>query len=117
MAISAVRQIQVVLAGDLTETMQFPAVQNSTSPASDVEYLLASGVNTITVPAGGSSVKAMTIRPPALNTFTITLKGVSGDTGIPLSKLDPTSIAFDTAPATIVLTTNGIISGLRILWS
>lgn len=50
----------------------------------------------IAVPTGCT---AMLIIPPAGNVGTITLKGVTGDTGIALSKVKPTVLALDGAPA------------------
>jgi hypothetical protein len=49
------------------------------------------GFTALTVPTG--SVAALII-PPAANTNGITLKGVTGDTGIAISKTAPTCIAL-----------------------
>lgn len=50
----------------------------------------------ITVPTGAT---AMLIIPPAANAGTITLKGVTGDTGVALSKTLPSAIALGTTPS------------------
>lgn len=71
---------------------------------------LASGANTITVPGGSTFV---VIAPPPTNTATLQLKGVSGDTGIPLSLTSPTLLAVNAA-STFVITTNGATSAT--LW-
>jgi hypothetical protein len=69
---------------------------------------LASGANTITVPTGATGVL---IIPPAANAQTLTLKGVTGDTGVPISPSQPSLIMFATAPpATIVVTAGGAIA-------
>jgi hypothetical protein len=80
-------------------------------------HTLSAGDNTITVPTGGSTVKGACILPPAGNAQAITLKGVGGDTGVALSKLDPTSLSFETAPANFILNAGGTITGLRIVWT
>jgi len=117
MAVTSNRTCSVIFTGDLAATLPFSAAANASSPA-DVQILtLASGFNTITLPTGGSSVKSATIVPPSGNTQTLTLKGVTGDTGILLHKTDPTVVTFDTgAAATFGLTAGGTVTGLRIVW-
>ena len=72
---------------------------------------LSIGANTITLPA---AISAAFIIPPN-NSFpqlnpayggTLTLKGVTGDTGVPISSYFVTALEFDTAssPSTIVIT-------------
>jgi hypothetical protein len=110
------RQETITFTGDVPASLLFSAAANPTSPASIDIYSLAAGNNTITLPTGGSTPKAAVILPPVGNAQTITLKGVAGDTGILINKLDPTTITFDTPPANFVLTAGGIITGLRIVW-
>jgi hypothetical protein len=117
MSVNATRVVTIAFTGDIVATNTVPAAANGTSPGSITIHSLALGDNTITAPTGGSSVKGATIIPPAGNVQAITLKGVGGDTGIPLSKLDPTSLAFETVPATFILNAGGVITGLRIIWS
>lgn len=74
---------------------------------------LASGVNTITPPTAASGV---IIIPPAANTQTITLKGIAGDTGVPLNKIAPNVLILATPAAAFVLTTGGIINNVKLLW-
>jgi hypothetical protein len=64
---------------------------------------LASGANTITVPAWAVG---MMIIPTTSNITALTLKGVTGDTGIPISPSNPTGpITFTAAAfASFVLT-------------
>lgn len=50
----------------------------------------------ITVPTGAT---AMLIIPPSSNAGTITLKGVTGDTGVALSKTLPSAIALGSTPS------------------
>ncbi len=75
---------------------------------------LASGFTAVTVPAGAGGAILV---PPSGNTNTITLKGITGDTGTPLSKTAPTTLIFDTIPpATIGLTAGAAITGFKIYW-
>lgn len=117
MAVSATRVVTITFSGDISASNPFSAAANAVSPGSITIHTLAPGDNTITVPTGGSTVKGACIIPPSGNAQAITLKGIGGDTGIALSKLDPTSIAFEAAPANFVLNAGGAITGLRIVWT
>jgi len=75
---------------------------------------LASGSNTVLVPTGTT---ALLFIPPIANAQTITLKPGDGTgTGIPLSKTQPTLLAFDPTapPASINLTTGGIVNACEV---
>lgn len=118
MAVNSARTVTINLTGDVISDKIYSAAQNAVSPGAITVHALSSGDNTITVPSvTGITVKAATIIPPSTNTQAITLKGVGGDTGIALSKTDPTSIAFETAPANFILNAGGAINGLRIVWT
>lgn len=75
---------------------------------------LSSGNNTITVPTGASFCA---ICPPGMVNpqpnpgygGTLTLKGVSGDTGVPMSVKNPTILEWETAtaPSTFVINASG----------
>jgi hypothetical protein len=70
---------------------------------------LNSGANTITPPTGATvavifGANATQPQPNPLNTATLLLKGVTGDTGISLSSTYPTVLTFGTLPATFVIT-------------
>jgi hypothetical protein len=66
-----------------------------------VSTLNAIGANTvINIPTGTT---AITIVPPTANVNALTLKGVAGDTGIAISKTQPTEITIDPAQTTFVL--------------
>lgn len=99
-------------------TFLAPEATNDTSPADMDLVTLASGANTITPPAGAT---ACTIIFPETNTGDdeelVTLKGVSGDTGVVLHPLDPTSIAINNPATTFVLTASGTLAGVRLVWS
>lgn len=116
MSVSSTRTQTVVYTGDTTGTQTIAAATNAASPGSVTIHNLASGANTITVPVGATSTAA-TILPPSGNVQTLTLKGVTGDTGVGLHLTDPTTIALAAATATFCLTAGGTITALRIYWS
>ena len=117
MSVISTRKQTIVYSGDVEGTEIIPAATNEASPGSVEIKTLASGLNTITVPTGGSTVVAVTIVPPVGNTTSITLKGVTGDTGVRLHNTDPTTIAIDPSTTTFVLTTGGTVTGVRLYWS
>lgn len=118
MAVNAARSIAINLSGDVIGDNIYEAADNAVSPGSVTIHALTVGANTITVPSvTGFTVKGATILPPAANTQALTLKGIAGDTGVIISSTDPTSIGFETAPSSFVLTAGGTISGLRIVWT
>lgn len=117
MAVTSKRSTTIEYSGDVVAQNTFVAANNTVAPG-DVDILtLVSGANTITLPTGGSTPKAATILPPSGNTQTLTLKGVTGDTGIALHKTDPSTVTFDTTVTQFILTVGGTITGLRIIWS
>lgn len=120
MSTAAAWTATLTFTGDDPATKTYTAASNATSPAADALVNLASGANTITVPVAAAPTR-LTIIPPSGNTVLLTLKGVTGDTGIPLHKLDPTSVALDstaaTSAATFCLTAANTCNGVRIIWS
>lgn len=86
-------------------------LSNPNSPCYIQEAYLVNGPNTMTVPNPSSlnNCAGVLIIPPSTNTaIALTLKGVAGDTGVPISKFAPTLLTFDaTPPASIVLNWNG----------
>src|SRR6266700_3901611 len=94
-AVVSTRSINITRTGDATGSETLSAANNATSVGDITSQDLVNGANTITVPAAtGQTCTAVTIVPPAANGTAITLKGVSGDTGIAISKTDPTSIGL-----------------------
>lgn len=117
MSVTANRQISLTYGNDLLLSESWNAAVNAVSPGKIDVTDLAAGSNTITPPTGGGSTPvAVTIIPPAGNTQTITLKGIAGDTGVPLHKTDPSSIGLG-GTGTFVLAAGGIITGVRFIWS
>jgi hypothetical protein len=117
MAVSSNRTVTVALTGDVTYSQSFSAAANSASPGQNDIVTLASGANTITPPTGGTTPKAVTIIPPVGNVNTITLKGITGDTGVVLHKTDPAVISLNSPTSTFVLTASAEIAGVRLIWT
>jgi hypothetical protein len=116
MATTANRTITTSYTGDVVGTEANAAAANAASLGALTIQNLASGFNTITCPVG-ATLTGVTIVPPVGNTQTITLKGVTGDTGIALHKTDPTSLGLDSAVTSIGLTAGGTITGIRFFWT
>lgn len=111
------RTITLVFTGPPAGTQTIAGAENTAAPNSIEIKTLSSGANTITVPTGGATVTACTIVPPAGNTTNLTLKGVTGDTGVQLHDTDPSSISLDAATTSFCLTAAGTITGVRLYWS
>lgn len=120
MATSGTRQITITFAGDFEYEFSgdgLTSATNASSPGQKQILTLSAGANTITPPGGGSSPKGVTIIPPTGNTEPITLKGISGDTGVVLHPTDPTSIGLNSPTATFVLTVAAQVVGVVLIWS
>jgi hypothetical protein len=117
MAVESERRITIELTGDIEAAEVYRAADNTDSPGAVEIKTLASGANTITVPSGGTTPTGVTIIPPAGNASSITLKGVSGDTGIRLHNTDPTSLGLHSSVASFVLTAGAEIEGVRLIWT
>lgn len=118
MAVSAARKVVITLSGDVDGVQGIDAATNATSPGSITVQVLASGFNTISVPTStGVTVTAVTIVPPSANSTSITLKGVTGDTGIRIHNTDPTTIAIHSGVTAIGLTAGAEIQGVRFFWT
>lgn len=106
------------MTGDVEMSEIFRAADNALSIGAMQLVTLASGANTITVPTSGTKLPtACTIIPPSGNTQSITLKGVTGDTGVRIHDTDPTSLALDDAVTTFVLTAGAQITDVRLVWT
>lgn len=117
MAASATRSTTITFSGDVSGAEILNAATNAASPAQIQLLSLASGANTITAPTGGSTPTACTIIPPTGNAVSLTVKGVTGDTGIRIHNTDPTTIAIDSSVATFCLTAGNTVTGVRLVWS
>lgn len=113
MAVTSVVQININFSGDIEYGQQFDAAANSSSPGLIDGQTLALGANVITVP---SNTTGVTLVPPSANTTVITLKGISGDTGISIHRTNPTYIGLN-GVSTFVLDAAAQITGFRLIWS
>lgn len=73
---------------------QFLIPMGSRDQTTDLFY--ASGFNAIVAPAGSQGVILI---PAADQVATVTLKGITGDTGVVLSKVNITVLTWDTPPS------------------
>lgn len=97
-------------------TLQIPQITVQGSIVPYVEGIsLSSGANTIAVPT--SSV-GFAFTPPSSNTATLTLKGVSGDTGMSMPKATSFFYAFDPTnlPTNIVITAGAGVNNCEIIF-
>lgn len=120
MAVNAARSVAINLTGDIILNNVFSATQNATAPGQVTVHSLSAGNNQINLPTmTGITCTGATIVPPTSNTQALLIKGTtSGDAGLPISKVEPTSIAFDTTPPThFHLNAAGTVNGLRIIWT
>ena len=117
MATTSTRKTVIQFVGGVVATEVVNAASNTASAGTIEIKTLASGANTITVPTAGTTPTAVTIIPPAGNTTLITLKGVTGDSGVALHATDPTSIALKSTVTSFVLTAASDITGVRLIWS
>jgi hypothetical protein len=111
------RTTLIVYSGGVVGTEAIAAAQNTNSPGTIQIQNLSSGFNTITAPTGGTVPTSVTIIPPAANATQITLKGVSGDTGILLHLTDHSTISLAAAQATIGLNAASAITGVTFMWT
>lgn len=117
MAVESNRAISISFTGDVTASFKTSAAVNTDSAGQMQVVTLASGFNTITVPTGGTVPTACTIIKPTGNTTSITLKGVTGDTGIRLHDTDPDTISVNSSVATFGLTAGAQITDVRLIWT
>jgi hypothetical protein len=117
MATLATRSVSIVYSGDVVGTQTHDAADNAAAPGVIELKTLAPGPNTITAPTGGSTVSAVTIVPPVGNTVVLTLKGLAGDTGIPLHLTGPTSLALPSTVTSFVLDAASTCTGVQLIWS
>src|SRR5579859_695781 len=120
MATSSIRQTVMTFQGDINQNVTLVASTNTNSQGANYLSSLVVGNNTIIPPTASSvmPIFSVTIIPPATNTTLLILKGVNGDTGIPIHKTNPTTIALDTTFTNFVINNSGgsTITGVRFIW-
>lgn len=112
---SATVNITGVLSGVPQGTVAIgPITTTSTTPcAQQTQVVLQAGANTISVPSTPAPTGCI-IQLPSTNTSVVTLKGVSGDTGIAIGKTTSHLITWDptAVPASFVLNSVSTQTGL-----
>lgn len=121
MANTSNKSLSISITGDgssssISWSEVFPGLVNALSPAQSEIKDLALGANTITPPTGGGTTPVgVLIIPPSTNTNALTLKGIAGDTGVPISKTDFTYLSLG-ATGTFVINAAALTSGVRFIW-
>ena len=64
-----------------TITLPTVTISNAASPLSQLALTLSAGFTSVPIPSGTSFI---TVQTDAANTQTLTIKGITGDTGIPV---------------------------------
>jgi hypothetical protein len=108
---AAVAIISVAVQGDGQNDSSVDTLQNSAAVAPTSVTTSNIGA-TVTLPAGTLRVK---IVPLPTNTITLTLKGVMGDTGLPLNPAEPSYLSFAAGVSSFVIGSNGITT-LTLYW-
>lgn len=91
----------ITIAGSVTglpagsKTVGPLTISSAAAVGQQQDIVLASGANTITVPSGAT---AAVIVFASASTSVKTLKGVTGDTGLIVSKVGKVVLQFDTSP-------------------
>lgn len=116
MAVSALRTITIAFSGDTTGTQSHVAGTNQNSPGDIDAVSLIAGDNTIPVPAGGTSPRAVTIVKSSTNTVVLKLKGAAPDTGVALHPTDPDSISLGSGVSSIIINASTGVD-VRLIWS
>lgn len=104
MSVSATNTYSVALTGDVQGALTIPGFNNATSPGQRQTVALAAGANTITPPTG---TRLVVLVPPTNSVNSKTLKGITGDTGVPLDPAGTTILPFSASPGTFVITSGG----------
>jgi len=117
MATTSQRTGAITFSGDVNAQISLATVTNPLAPGDIDLFALSTGANTMTLPTGGSTPTGAIIIPPPGNTVALTLKGVGGDTGIALSKVDPAIITFDNPPPVSFVINAANVVNLRVIWT
>jgi hypothetical protein len=116
MSVTSSRIIGIGFTGDVdAPNLAYSAEVNVNSPGEIDNITLTNGTTSLAVP---SNAKCITIVPPPDNIHRIILKGASGDTGLALQLVDPSSIAiYPTTSPNVLLTATTTAAIVRVIWS
>lgn len=118
MSITAVTTTKVTYSGDEATdgTGLSSSNTNSNAPgAGAFRQVLVLGTNPITLPTG-FTINGVDIIPPAGNTTSITLKGVAGDTGVPLHLTATSRVGLASGTTTLNLFTGAAMTVKLAYW-
>lgn len=101
--------------GETPGVLQESVLKNNNSPLyPQLVTLTGTTFSAVAIPTKAGGV---IIQPPAGNTATLTIKGITGDTGIAINKLAPTMLVFDTTPpATLGMVASATITDIKLTW-
>jgi hypothetical protein len=93
-----------------TKSVDLTVTAGASAP-DETDQLTINGFQALTVPTGATAVL---IIPPSANANAITLKGVTGDTGVLISKTQPTLVTLGTSPSIGLLTAASTV--INLVW-
>lgn len=107
--------LSIVMSNKGQDPLTLPLWLNSYSVSSDTTYDLSSGFNA--VPVLSTNVRLWILIPPAGNTQTIVLKGITGDTGVAQNAngIIVLTLPASGAPTTIGITAGTAVAGCRLI--
>jgi len=108
MAASASVSITGSVAGGPSGTKTLATIVTSNPTSTDAVSVtsFSTGFTSVTIPTNAIGV---VIVPPAGNAQTLTLKGITGDTGITIHPVNPTLVNFATGTTTFGITVGGTV--------
>lgn len=102
-------EVEALTSGQLK--MVLPTIVLTTA-VGDVDVVnLASGDNTITL---ATATSVLVIIPPTTNAQTLTMKGVTGDTGLLMDPAKPFVYCRAAGTTEVILVAGGIVNGTEI---
>lgn len=112
--------LSIILSAESFDPLPLDVWVNNYAPLVDGLINLASGFNNTGLLANPDTTNArlFVLIPPRGNAVSITLKGVTGDTGLACNPNGPIvlSVPSTSPPAAIGITTGNTITGCRVLW-
>lgn len=111
MSEAATITIKVAGAGDFTFSWSSATLSNAASPLRQDAVALSTGANTLTPPTGCAFALLV---PPTTSAIAKTLKGITGDTGVPLAPAQPTMLSLATAAAFVITASAG--ETIKVIW-
>lgn len=118
MSATARRKIIITFNGDVAGEQEYEAAEVSDSVAAIQTYTMAAATPTVFICPASSDQdpKSATIIKPSDYAGTLTLKGLSGDTGILLSPTEPDTITMGDGQTSFVLLASAECF-IRVVWT